>query len=98
MRNVTVALPEWIGRDEAQREVVRDLRARALVKVEFYRSKLKLFEAKYKTTFPRFRRRVDHAAREDLAAWDDMIELEAYHRAYQEWKKRHAELRRWSRK
>lgn len=96
MKKVSVALPSWIGEDEAQDIVVRDLRARALLKLEFYRSKMKLFEAKYATTFPRFQRRVEKAAQEDFAAWDDLIEWEAYYQSYQEWKKRHAELRQWS--
>jgi hypothetical protein len=96
MRKVTVALPTWIGKEEAQEEVVRDLRARALLKMEYYRSKMKLFEAKHATTFARFQRQVEKAAVEDPAAWDDLIEWEAYQRAHQEWKTRHAELRRWS--
>ena|SRR5262245_52578066 len=96
MRKVTVALPTWVGKEEAQREVVRDLRARALLKMEFYRSKMKLFEARYATTFPRFQRRVEKSPKEDFTAWDDLIEWETYYRGYQEWKKRHTELRQWS--
>lgn len=96
MRKVTVTLPAWIGKEEAQEEVVRDLRARAMLKMEFYRSKMKPFEAKYATTFPRFQRRVEKSAKEDFAAWDDLIEWEAYYCGYQEWKKRHAELWQWS--
>ena len=82
MRKVTVALPSWIGKEEAQEEVVRDLRARALLKMEFYRSKMKPFEAKYATTFFRFQRRVEKSLKEDFAAWDDLIEWEAYYRGY----------------
>lgn len=96
MRRVTVALPAWIGKEEAQEEVVRDLRVRALLKLEFYRSRMKSFESKYATTFPRFQRRVGKSAKEDFAVWDDLIEWEAYYRGYQEWKKRYAELRQWS--
>jgi hypothetical protein len=93
MRKVTVALPNWIGREEAQDAVVRDLCGRALLKMEFYRSKAQPFRAKYHTTVSRFRRRIETSRREDFAAWDDLIEWEAAERAYQEWKKRHAELR-----
>ena len=96
MKKVTIALPSGIGQDEAQNIVVRDLRAHAMLKLEFYRSKMKPFEAKYATTFPRFQRRVEKGAQEDCAAWDDLIEWEAYYRGYQEWKKRYAELRQWS--
>ena len=95
MKKVTIALPSWIGQDEAQDVVTRDLRNRALLKLEFYRSKMKPFEAKYATTFPRFQRRVEKAAQEDCAAWDDLIEWEAYYRSYQEWKRRYAELQQW---
>jgi hypothetical protein len=84
MRKVTIALPSWIGKDEAQETVVRDLRAQALLKLEFYRSKMKLFEAKYATTFPRFRKRVEKGTTEDFTAWDDLIEWESYYRGYQE--------------
>jgi hypothetical protein len=96
MRKITVTLPSWIGKEEAQEEVVRNLRAHALLKTEFYRSKMKPFEAKYATTFSRFQRRVAKSPREDFTAWDDLVEWEAYYRSYQEWKKRHAELRRCS--
>jgi hypothetical protein len=96
VRKVTVTLPSWIGNEEAQKEVVRNLRAHALLKMEFYRSKMKPFEVKYGTTFSRFQRRVAKSSQEDFAAWDDLLEWEACYRAYQEWKKRHTELRRWS--
>lgn len=96
MRKVTVSLPSWIGREEAQEEVVQNLRARTLLKMEFYRSKMKPFEAKYATTFTRFQRRMAKSSKEDFAIWDDLLEWEAYYRGYQEWKRRHAELGRWS--
>ena len=54
MKKVPITLPSWIGTDEAQNLVMRALRAQAMVKLEFYRSKMKPFEAKYATTFPRF--------------------------------------------
>jgi hypothetical protein len=96
MKKVTITLPSWIAQDEVQDMVVRDLRAHALLKLEFYRSKMKPFEVKYATTFPRFQRCVEKGAQEDFAAWDNLIEWEAYYRAYQEWKKRYTELRQWS--
>ena len=96
MQKITIALPSWIGPGEAQDLVMRDLRAHALLKLEFYRSKMKPFEAKYTTTFPRFQRRVATAAEEDCVAWDDLIAWETYYRNYQEWKKRYTELRQWS--
>jgi hypothetical protein len=75
---------------------VRNLRAHALLKMELYRSKMKPFEAKYGTTFSRFQRQVAQSAQEDFTVWGDLMEWEACYRAYQEWKKRHTELRRWS--
>ena len=81
---ITITLPSWISQDEAQDIVVRDLRAHALLKLEFYRSKMKPFEARYATTFSRFQRRVEKAAQEDCSAWDDLIAWEAYYRGYQD--------------
>ena len=46
MKKVTIALPSWISKDEAQDVVIRDLRAHALLKLEFYRSKMKPFETR----------------------------------------------------
>jgi hypothetical protein len=96
MKKVTLTLPSWIGQDEAQAMVMRDLRAHALLKLEFYRSKIKPFEAKYAATFPRFQRRVEKGTQEDFTAWDDLIEWGAYYRAYQGWKKCYTELQQWS--
>jgi hypothetical protein len=96
VRKISVGLPGWISKAEAQGEVIRDLRARALLKLEFYRSKMRPFEIKHATTFPRFQKKVEKSGREDFAAWDELTEWEAYYRAYQEWKKRHAELQKWS--
>lgn len=96
MRRVTLTLPNWIGKEEAQEEVVQNLRSHALLKMEFYRSKMKFFESKHTTTFLRFQRQATKGPKEDFDAWDDLMEWEAYRRGYQEWKKRHAELGRWS--
>jgi hypothetical protein len=96
MKKVTITLPSWIAQDEAQDMVVRDLRTHALLKLEFYRSKMKPFEIKYATTFPRFQWRVEKVTQEEFAAWNDLIEWEAYYRGYQEWKKRYTELWQWS--
>ena len=76
MRQVTITLPGWIRTEEAQEEVVRNLRTHALLKTEVYRSKMKLFEAKYGTTFTRFQRRVTKSSQEDFTAWDDLMEWE----------------------
>ena len=100
MKKVTIALPSRIGKGEAQDIVVCDLRARALLKLKFYRRTVKPCEARYATTFPRLQRRVEKAPKEDFAAWDDLIKWEAYYRGYQEWKNatlsrtngRHAEV------
>ena len=66
MRKVTVSLPAWIGKEEAQEEVVRDLRARSLLKMEFYRSKMRPFEVKYSTTFSKFQRQMEKGLNEDF--------------------------------
>jgi hypothetical protein len=75
---------------------VRTLHARALLKMEIYRSQMKALKAKYGTTFSRFPRGVTKSAQENFTAWDDLLEWQACYRAYQQWRKRHTELRRWA--
>jgi hypothetical protein len=70
MKKAPITLPSWVGTEEAQNLVMRDLRAQALVKLEFYRSKMKPFEAKYATTFSRFQEWKKRYA--ELQQWSGM--------------------------
>ena len=46
------------------------------------------FERKYSLSFYKFKKKVESSPSEDFEQWDDLIEREAYTRAYEEWKEK----------
>ncbi|MBN2090454.1 hypothetical protein JW964_12645 [candidate division KSB1 bacterium] len=71
---------------------------KALLKMEFYRSRIKPFEMKYQITFPEFQQRIQTASEEKFTEWDDFIEWEAYQIAFVKWQERYQELETWFKK
>ena len=65
----------------------------ALMKVEYYRSLMKPFERKYSKFFKDFMKTIESSKEESFQAWDDLIEWEAYFRAYEEWTRKYEELK-----
>jgi hypothetical protein len=95
MTTVSVQVPNWIKKEEAQREFLKNLLGKALLKMEFYRSKLKPYESKYHLAFEDFQKKVHSAPKEDFAQWDDLVEWEAFDTAFKEWEERYQELNGW---
>lgn len=75
---------------EAHGQVLQTFEFRALWKLEYYRGQMLPFERKYGLSFEEFKARVEKASQESFEEWDDLVEWEAYHQAYQEW------LERWA--
>ena len=98
MTTLTVTVPSWVNKEAAEDDFLRSLKGKALLKMEFYRSRMKPFQAKYDTTFSEFQQRVQTAAEENFAEWDDLIEWEAYQTAFTQWEERYQELEKWFRK
>jgi hypothetical protein len=92
MRKVTLELPSWINKEKAKEEVLKTLLEKALLKTEYYRSKINPFERKYSLGFYEFKKKVESSPSENFEEWDDLIEWEAYTKAYEEWKKKYDEL------
>lgn len=98
MNSLTVKIPTWVNKDQAQEDFFRNLMGKALLKMEFYRSRMKPFEVKYQIAFTDFQKQVQNATVENFKAWDDLIEWEAYHAAFAQWKERYQELEKWFKK
>lgn len=98
MTTLTVKIPSWVKKEEAQEDFLRNLMGKALLKMEFYRSRMKPFELKYHISFPEFQQRVQTAKEENFAEWDDLIEWEAYQAAFAKWEERYEELEKWFKK
>lgn len=92
MTTLTVKVPSWVKKEEAREEFLRNLRGKALFKMEFYRSKMIPFEKKYGLSFIQFQEKVKSASEESFEEWDDLVEWEAYYTAFTEWESRYQEL------
>ncbi len=98
MTTLTVKVPSWLKKEQAQEEFIKSLMGKALLKMEFFRSKMKPFEIKYKLTFPDFQKRIEASSKENFEEWDDFIEWEANYTAFAKWEERYLELKQWFKK
>ena len=98
MTTLTVKIPSWVKKEEAEDDFLRNLMGKALLKMEFYRSRMRSFQTKYHITFSEFQQRVQTAAEENFVEWDDLIEWEAYQTAFSQWEERYQELEKWFKK
>ncbi len=98
MTTLTVKIPSWVKKEEAQAAFLRNLMGKALLKMEFYRGRMQPFQTKYHTTFAEFQQRLNTATEENFAEWDDLIEWETYQTAFAKWEERYQELEKWFRK
>ena len=92
MTELKVQVPTWVKQGEAENEFLRSLMTKALLKMEFYRSKMRPFESRYESFFTEFKEKVESSSEENLEAWDDLLAWEAYHIAFVEWEERYEEL------
>lgn len=95
MTTLTIKIPSWIKKEDAQEEFFRNLMGKALLKMELYRSKMKPFEIRYQLSFPEFRKRIESTSKENFSEWDDFIEWDANYSAFVKWEERYGELKQW---
>jgi len=93
LRNITIQLPSTVVETISNREILSLLLDKAFGKKEYYRSKCRIMEEKYHTSFPVYKRSVEQAQEENFTAWDDLLLWEGYELAYQEWGRKFEELR-----
>ena len=92
MGTLTIKVPSWINKQEAENEFLNNLKLKAQLKMEYYQSKMLPFEKKYKIPFEEFKSRFNLKNKENFEQWDDFIEWEASFDLYKEWKKRLEEV------
>lgn len=92
MDTLTIKLPSWINKQEAETELLSNLKLKAQLKMEYYRSKMLPFEKKYGVSFDEFKNRFNAKNKENFDEWDDFIEWEASHILYIQWKQRFEEI------
>ncbi len=92
METLTLKLPPWVNKEEAKNELFNNLKIKAQLKMEYYRSKMLPFEKKYNTSFKIFQNRFKPKTDENFQEWDDLIEWEASYTLFNEWEERFKEF------
>ncbi len=92
METLTLKLPTWVNKEEAENELVTNLKIKAQLKMEFYKSTMLPFEKKYNCSFEDFQNRLKLKSEENFQEWDDLIEWEASFTLFNEWEERFKEF------
>jgi hypothetical protein len=92
-KEIKLKLPIDIVETVSGKEIITLLMDKALSKAEYYQSKFKQFEEKYKMDFTSFRKKVEGPEPEVFSEWDDLIVWEGYELGHKEWEKKYKELK-----
>ena len=93
LKEIKVKLPQNVVESLAKNEIVSLLADKAFNKTEYYHTLCQEMEQKYNMAFIDFKKKVEESKEEVFEEWDDLMEWEAYHLAYTEWKGKHEELK-----
>jgi hypothetical protein len=92
METLTLSIPSWVNKEEAENELLNNLKMKTQLKMEYYRSKMLPFEKKYNNSFEDFKYRYNSKTDESYEEWDDLIEWEASFTLFKEWEQRFMEF------
>ncbi len=92
LESIVVKVPKTVVKDLQNKEILFFLLDKALTKLEYYHSRCKQFEKKYKKSLEEFKKEVE-SSEENFEWWDDLILWEGYYEAYQEWKRKYEEIK-----
>lgn len=95
IKEIKLQLPIDIANSIHDNEIISLLINKVLTKVEYYHSKCKLMEEKYKMDFDSFNKKINgNKIKENFSEWDDFILWEGYILAYKEYNKKYKALKR----
>ena len=92
MNEVTLRIPPSIAVDIGSNDIIELLLDKALGKRDFYKTKIKMLEAKYGTNFASFKKKTEKGE-ERFQEWDDLLLWEGFVIAYKEWNKKYKDLK-----
>ena len=90
---VIVKIPPSIAADIGNNEIIGLLLGKALGKKDLYKSKIKMFESKYGTSYASFKKKSEQGD-ENFQKWDDLLLWEGFLLAYREWNRKYRDLKR----
>lgn len=90
----TSAFPDWTKELDSNPTVYINklLLAVALAKMSEYKRQAEIYKSKYKTSFVKFKKKVESAKKENFKEWNDFIIWEGFDELYLKWEKRYQEL------
>lgn len=91
IQEVMIKLPGIIAENISRNDIIASFVYKALSKSEYYLSRCKMMEEKYRLNFSEFQKKMDEDSEENFQGWDDLILWEGYELAYQEWLKKYKE-------
>ena len=89
---VTLRIPPSIAADIGSNEIIELLLDKALGKKDLYKSKIKMFESKYRTNYTSFKKKIEKGD-ESFQEWDDLLLWEGFLLAYKEWSRKYKDLK-----
>ena len=89
---VTLRIPPSIAADIGSNEIIELLLDKALGKKDLYKSKIKMFESKYRTNYTSFKKKIEKGD-ESFQEWDDLLLWEGFLLAYREWSRKYKDLK-----
>lgn len=94
LKEIKIELPGDLGEIASSKEIITMLLDKALTKSEYFGSRCRAFEEKYRMDVVFFKKRVEETTDEIFTEWDDLVVWEGYELGYKEWKKKYEELKR----
>ena len=89
---VTLKIPPSIAADIGSNEIIKLLLDKAQGKKDFYKTKIKMLEAKYETNFASLKKKTEKGE-ERFQEWDDLLLWEGFLIAYREWNRKYKDLK-----
>jgi hypothetical protein len=89
---VTLRIPPSIAADIGSSEIIELLLDKALGKKDLYKSKIKMLESKYGTTYASFKKKIEKGD-ESFQEWDDLLLWEGFLLVYREWNRKYKDLK-----
>jgi len=93
LQEVMIKLPGIMAESLSRNDIIASFVYKALSKSEYYLSRCKMMEEKYRLKFSELEKKVEEASEENFEAWDDLMLWEGYELAYLEWIKKYKDLK-----
>lgn len=88
-----IHVPKWVKEEKGEIDIIQSILFEASAKMEYYRSKILIYEKKYKMSYEKFEEKIKKDKKENFEQWDDFIIWEGFHQVYCEWKERYEDLK-----